>query len=211
MKLLAWVVAVAVLAWAAWGLLPHKPTAGTPKPALGASATKAVASAVAASAASTSVKPISYGLTFALVDDPKLATETAYLSCHGEPQPVDRPYKESCNPLQGDTSCRTVLPVLCVKVTGLEAPANAPAGLYQGWMGGVLGATQPVMGAVLESEAWASAQCEKELGAGWRMAEFVDGPQGWGLQGQRGIGLGGNQRYWVHATAKPANCWNSAP
>jgi hypothetical protein len=210
MKLVAWVVAMAVLAWVAWGLVPHKPTAAAPKPASGASAAKEVP-AVAVSAASTSVKPIAYGLSFALVNDPVLATETVYLSCHGEPAPVDRPHKESCNPFQGDTSCRTVLPVLCAKLTGQEAPANAPAGLYQGWMHGSLGATQPVMGAVLESEAGASALCEKELGAGWRMAEFVDSPQGWSLQGQRGLGLGGNNRYWVHARAKPANCWNSSP
>jgi hypothetical protein len=104
-----------------------------------------------------------------------------------------------------------VLPVLCAKSTGQEPPTNAPPVLYQAWMRGSLGATQPVMGAILESEASASALCEKELGPGWRMAEFVDGPQGWGLQGQRGLGLGGNNRYWVHAKGQSANCWNSTP
>jgi hypothetical protein len=211
MKLVVWTVAIVVLGWVAWGLLGHKPPATAPRPAPAAPAAKAGVPVGAASALANAAKPIAYGLTFALVNDPSLATETAYLSCHGEPQPVDRPHKESCNPFQGDTSCRTVLPVLCAKVTGQEAPANAPAGLYQAWMHGSLGATQPIMGAVLESEARASALCDKELGAGWRMAEFVDGPQGWGLQGQRGLGLGGNQRYWVHSKAAPANCWNSAP
>ena len=91
-------------------------------------------------------------------------------------------------------------------------PAGLDAGAYPGWTGGTLGATQPVMGAVLESAALASARCEKELGTGWRMAAFHDGPGGqgsWGLQGLRGAGLTGPTRYWVHIGDQKGNCWDS--
>ena len=152
---------------------------------------------------------IGYGLTFAVVNDPTLPSDQVSLSCQGEPAQVERPHKEACNPYQGDTSCRTVLPVLCAKPAEQETAAGAapahPATRAN------LGATQPVMGAILESEAAASARCEKELGAGWRMSEFVEGPDAWSLQGHRGLGLMGNNRYWVHAKGQRANCWNSAP
>ncbi|MBK7119838.1 MAG: hypothetical protein IPH64_13080 [Comamonadaceae bacterium] len=98
------------------------------------------------------------------------------------------PHRGSCNPYRGDTSCRTVLPVLCVRATAAPLPGGLDAGAYPGWTGGTLGATQPVMGPFW-SRALASARCEKELGAGWRMAAFHDGPGGqgsWGLQGLRG-------------------------
>jgi hypothetical protein len=78
------------------------------------------------------------------------------------------------------------------------------------WAGGALGATQPVMGAVIESEAAGSARCEQELGAGWRMAGLHAGGSGaWALQGQRGPGLTGHTRYWVHAADQKGNCWDS--
>ncbi len=155
--------------------------------------------------------PIGYGLTFAVVNAPNLATDAVSLSCQGEPAQVDRPLKDACNPYQGDTSCRTVLPVLCSKAGELDLPVGADPALYPSWTRGSLGATQPVMGAVLESAAAASAMCEKELGPSWRMAEFLDAPGAWGMQGQRGLGLTGNNRYWVHAKGKSANCWNSSP
>ena len=159
----------------------------------------------------SALKPIGFGLTFAVVNNPSLATDTVSLSCQGEPAQVDRPFKDACNPYEGDTSCRTVLPILCANAGELDAPAGADPSHYQGWVHGSLGATEPVMEAVLESAAAASAVCEKELGPGWRMAEFVEGSGGWGMQGQRGLGLTGNNRYWVHAQGKNANCWNSSP
>ena len=157
-------------------------------------------------------RPIGFGLTFALApSDDKSPPDVANLSCHGEPRTLDRPHKDSCNPYQGDTSCRIVLPVLCLKPEGAAKPAGVQDGFYQGWTGGTLAATQPVMGAILESEVAASARCTTELGPGWRMAEFHDGNGGWGLQGQKGKGFLFNSRYWVHINDQRGNCWDSPP
>lgn len=156
-------------------------------------------------------RPIGFGLTFAMAPADKALPEVANLGCHGEPSQLDRPHSNSCNPYQGDTSCRIVLPVLCIKKSNLPLPAGVQNGFYQGWTGGELAATKPVMGAILESEQAASARCQAELGADWRMAEFHDGGGGWGLQGQRGAGLEGFTRYWVRINDQQGNCWDSRP
>lgn len=162
-------------------------------------------------AAATSVRAIGYGLSYGMSEVSRLPGDFVQLDCGGDPKALDRPHKGACNPFQGDTSCRAVLPVLCAKTDGLAAPATQEPGLYPAWMGGSLGATQPVMGATLDSEPAASALCEREFGQGWRMAEFADNHGHWSLQGRRGTGFGGNNRYWVLAVGQPANCWNSAP
>ncbi len=154
-------------------------------------------------------RPIGHGLSFALMADGPIAPELVRLGCRGEPAPQDRPHQGACNPMQGDTSCRTVLPVLCVRPSDAPTPAGFDAARGV-WAGGALGATQPVMGAVIESEAMGSARCEKELGVGWRMAALsVGGGSGWVLQGQRGPGLTAHTRYWVHVADQKANCWDS--
>lgn len=153
---------------------------------------------------------IGHGLTFGLMAPAATAaSDVVHLGCQGEPKPLDQAHENACNPYQGDTSCRTVLPVLCIRPSGAVPPSSLEADFYKGWTGGMLSATQPVMGAILESEAIATARCEKELGEGWRMAEFHDGKGGWGVQGYRGVGLSGNARYWVHVNDQRANCWNS--
>jgi hypothetical protein len=154
---------------------------------------------------------IGRGLSFALADPATVPVRVAHLACHGEPAPIDRPHRGSCNPYQGDTSCRTVLPIACYRSSGAAAPANLEQDFYKGWTHGQLAATQPIMGAVLKSESDASALCEAELGAGWRMAEFHDGGGGWGLQGERQTGLRTGTRYWVHINDQRGNCWNSVP
>ena len=197
-----WLTAAVVLglcgfAWATLGLLKER------KPALrAAKKTEAVQVTAAATGPRLKLEPepepesrgIGFGLTFARVDAAQPGADTITLSCHAEPKPLDRPQSGTCNPQQGDTSCRTVLPVLCFR----------PAG------SGELMATEPVMGAVLQSEAVASARCEAEFGAGWRMAEFHDAA-GSQLQGRRGAGFGAQTRYWVHVNDQPGNCWDSAP
>ncbi len=162
--------------------------------------------------AAEAVRPIGFGLTFALVpSDGKQPPNTVGLNCHGEPRQLDRPHQASCNPYRGDTSCRTVLPVLCIKTTGAAKPEGVVDGVYQGWVSGSLAATEPVMGAVLESLDVATARCAAEFGPVWRMAEFHDGQGGWGLQGDKGSDFSSNTRFWVHINDQPGNCWDSEP
>lgn len=173
----------------------------------------ATPAAVAPAAAATS--GIGHGLTFALVtDDAKQPAEVVRLGCAGEPRATDRPLKDDhpCNPQQGDTSCRVVLPVLCIQPGTAAKPAGATDTSHAGWTGGMLAPTQPVMGAILTSAALASARCEKELGSGWRMADVQDGQNSGSLIGTRTTNttLGQGTRYWVQTKDQPANCWNSA-
>ena len=156
-----------------------------------------------------------HGLTFAArapsADD---LPDAAYMNCKSEPVPTDKPHQNACNPYQGDTSCRVVLPVLCIKTADSikdAQPTNAAAGA---WASSTLGATTPVMGALLSSLDVAHARCEKELGEGYRMAGgFNNGGVDWAMAGRRGQGLvlGGSTRYWVAVTDQRANCWDSPP
>ena len=149
-------------------------------------------------------RQIGFGLTFAQGPAaPDTPAGISHLTCHGEPKPTDRPHKDSCNPYQGDTSCRVVLPVLCMKPGDGGSTDMAPS---------TLAATAPVMGALLASEAAGTARCEKELGTGWRMADFHAGG-GWNMHGKTGSGLAtsSSTRYWVAISDKPGNCWDSAP
>jgi len=196
--------------------LQVKPAAPQEAPAASAPLSQVVADAPPPATTATPAAASSgqrHGLTFAQPREGTLPADVAHLSCHGEPRTLDQPYQDSCNPYKGDMSCRTVLPVLCVREGGAPVPQGAGSGFYQGWVQGALGATEPVMGAILTSRAMASARCEAELGPGWRMAEFHDGGGGWDLQGQRGMGLGPPEltRYWVAIHDQRGNCWDSAP
>ena len=147
---------------------------------------------------------IAYGTSFVAPEG--VPAGVARLGCRGEPSPVDRPREGGCDPYRGDTSCRAVLPVACYRSSGARSPGDEAD-----WSHGELGGTEPVMGALLKSEAGASARCEAELGAGWRMAEFHDGGKGWSLAGHAATALKSSSRYWVHVNDQPSNCWNSAP
>ena len=197
-------------------LKPASPLAAASAPAPDAASVASNAQIFETGSAVTATAPrqMGHGLTFALAAPsgkaPGEPVNLTHFSCHGEPRQVDQPHRDSCNPYKGDTSCRVVLPVLCFQGKGLPQPPEIQAGQYQGWSGGVIAATQPVMGAILTSEAVATARCERELGPGWRMAEFHDAG-GWGMQGQRGVGLAPNTRFWVHINDQPGNCWDSRP
>lgn len=192
-----WLTAAVVLglcgfAWATLGLLKERRSAQ--KVSQKAEASQATAPD-ASRALSTVAEPrgIGFGLTFARLDAGQGGTDNIALGCHAEPKPLDRPHAESCNPYQGDTSCRTVLPVACFQ------PGS-----------GSVGATQPMMGALLKSADTGTQRCAAELGTGWRMAELHDGP-GSAVTGTRGAGLSGSTRYWVHVNDQPGNCWDSPP
>ena len=152
---------------------------------------------------------IGHGLTYAAL--PQTHQDAVALTCQGEPAPQDLPVQGACNPAKGDTSCRTVLPVLCIKPGALPAPEGLAPEAAKDWSGAMLSATKPVMGALLSSAAVASARCQAELGDGWRMAELHDQHGADALLGQRGIGFFPHTRYWVHTNNQAGNCWNSAP
>ncbi len=188
---IALLLALCLLAWQVYSLsLDRKRARDAQQTAVRAAAARASASA--ADGAPPAARGIGHGLTFARVDD-AAGSGTTQLNCNGEPRELARPHLGGCNPISGDTSCRTVLPVAC----------------FQPGTGGV-GATQPTMGALLKSADAGTQRCAAELGAGWRMAELHDGP-GTAITGTRGAGLAGSTRYWVHVNDQPGNCWDSPP
>ena len=161
-------------------------------------------------------RQIGYGLTFALrPSSDNIALDVASVSCNGEPRPSDKPDKPdkgACNPLQGDTSCNVVLPVLCLKPGAFVNPAPPGANPVGSWISSTLSATAPVMGAILESQETADARCEKELGAGYRMAGRYAGGDGPALRRRPGqvLGVSGATRYWVATKGELGNRWGSA-
>jgi hypothetical protein len=175
-------------------------------------------------ATTTTPSPDRFGLSFGHGD---LQGKAGLMvsACAGAPLDMGNPDKNQCNPTQGDSSCRTALPVLCVLKDGSTAESaglanvakpeggdTAGVNLYTGWVGGTLGATAPVAGFVIGSLAQANARCAAELGPGWRMAELHDaaGSAGSGLVGKRGTGLTSQQtRHWVHVNDQKANCWDA--
>jgi hypothetical protein len=181
------------------------------------------------------INPDRFGLSFghlSLPNAPSLTVDIVHSVCNGTPLDMANPDKGQCNPIQGDSSCRTALPVLCVLQDGSTAESvgladlivqraqdtkpdggspsySASVNTSAGWVGGTLGATAPVAGFVLGSLAAANARCTKELGTGWRMAELHDGKGTSNLLGKRGPGLANQQtRHWVYANDQKSNYWD---
>jgi preprotein translocase subunit SecG len=197
-------------------------TKATGKPQPTAQAGTAGAPGAAAAAV---LNPDRFGLSFGHMSVPSLTIDLMHSACSGTPQDMANPEKGQCNPIQGDSSCRSALPILCVLQDGstAESAGLVDAKLEGGspsysvsadWVGGTLGATAPVAGFVLESLAAANARCTKELGTGWRMAELHDGKGSAGnasLLGKRGPGLTSQQtRHWVYANDHKSNCWDAS-
>jgi hypothetical protein len=140
-------------------------------------------------------------------DHPHLILST----CSGEPSPSSQTGKTACDTTQGDTSCRTALPLLCIRKDGgsAESQGLSPE-LQAAWIGGTLAATAPVAGFVLASQSDANARCTNELGEGWRMADMRDASPAGSLLGRRGNGLFSvHTRHWVAAAPdQKANCWD---
>jgi hypothetical protein len=177
-------------------------------------------SAPGPTAAVAAANPDRFGLTFGH-GSPSPQSGLMYSACAGTPLDMGNPDKNQCNPTQGDTSCRTALPVLCALKDGSTAESaglssepkpegsTATPSLNASWMGGGLAATAPVAGFVIGSLAQANARCERELGTGWRIAELHDAASGVGLVGRRGQGLvNTNTRHWVAINDQRSNCWD---
>jgi hypothetical protein len=176
----------------------------------------------AVSSMGPAASPDRFGLSFGHLSPAGVPAGVMVSACSGEPSATGNPDKGQCNPYQGDASCRTALPVLCVLKDGSTAESaglvNEPKAdgvavgfdFYSGWAGGSLGATAPVAGFVLGSLAQANARCTAELGPGWRMATFHDGAGGWGLVGKSSPSLTSQAtRHWVHIGDQKANCWDT--
>lgn len=171
---------------------------------------------LAANSAPREVALNANGLTWGFMPKPReLEGDMVLPGCHGEPKTeFDLPHSGSCNPYKGDTSCRKVLPVLCIKRWRTAASSDGASqptlavGIDERIQSEVA-STEPVAGFILDSLAATNARCEKELGTGWRMANFHDG--GWeGVSAKKGIRLYTSQRHWVNIDDQKGNCWDPA-
>jgi len=155
------------------------------------------------------------------------------VSCHDYTSGPTTP--TSCNPYVGDTDCREVRRILCIRQDGsasngfVGSPTGAPPyyydAFYNGWAKGNIGLTHGIQGTSLTSLAVANAACVAEFGVGWRMAEHHDGGGGWqwtaygNLDDVFTVNASGHtltDRFWVYINDCPGapvaldggNCWD---
>lgn len=134
-------------------------------------------------------------------------TGTVDVGCHGNVGGYD------CNPYQGDTSCNTALPILCIKkdTAAFPLPTHVDnSNQYHKWASGVVGTTVPVnlCTANVDTIQAANKLCEAEFGNGWRVAEHHDG-WGWHFQAFGNVG-NPSKRFWVNVTDQPkGTCWKN--
>lgn len=150
------------------------------------------------------------------------ATGQDTVSCHDYTSGPSTP--TSCNPYVGDTDCREVRRILCIRQDG-SASCSFAGSFYNGWAQGNIGLTHGVQGTSLTSLAVADAACVAEFGVGWQMAEFHDGGGGWQWTAYGNLNdiftvndpshtL--NDRFWVYINDQPGapsvldggNCWD---
>jgi len=159
-------------------------------------AERAVSPQPAPSAPPAARNPDRFGLTFgwsAVDGDNRL-----FASCHGAPRTEGNGGDGGCQARAGDTSCRTSLPLLCLR------PAAAASA--------ALATTAELPGFSLASRAEADARCAADFGPGWRLADYHDGRGGL----VHGVPIDGNdpathRRVWVASSAALANCWDPPP
>ena len=134
------------------------------------------------------------------------------------------------NPYSGDTNINEYRSLLCIKKTGIPAPAGlppskvSPGGATVGsWSGGSVLVIPNVQGRQLTSQAVADGMCERagqrtRRTSGYRMAEFHDGNgknAGWSFWAQAFIhdvqqDLNPSTRFWVNINDQPnATPWGS--
>ena len=135
-----------------------------------------------------------------------------------------------CDPYNGDTSCATHLPVLCLKPEGLAREnydVETGSEYTEGWAGGHIRFTDAIPGTRLLSLRHANSICAATFGAGYRMAEFHDGKyvMGMGIDSYfgstwpvgPGLSSGGwhfsaygsvpTGKFWTYINDQDANCW----
>jgi hypothetical protein len=130
---------------------------------------------------------------------------------------VGRMSCDGCNPQQGDTSCTETLPVLCiVHAQTLHRPyydyypdftpyANPDQSFYEGWTGGVLAVTDPVMGLQINSFIVGDNLCKTAYGP---KATFATFKSGWYMPRMNGINLLIEKAWdWTKARTGEFNLW----
>jgi hypothetical protein len=125
---------------------------------------------------------------------------------YGHANGVDHVGCAGCDAYLGDTSCKQVLPILCLIQDGSPVPPGITPDFYNGWAQGNIATTFPVAGTALTSQAVADQICAASFGTGWRMAEHHDGGGGWTWYAYGHVRQ--DMRLWVHINNQPANCWN---
>jgi len=113
----------------------------------------------------------------------------------------------TCNPYVGDTSCRVLLPVLCVRIDGSPNPGVA-ADFYHGWREGHITTTMPVSGTSLTSQVVADQICAATFGNGWIMAEHHHPTGGGGWNWHAFGNVRTDTRFWTRINNQPGNCWD---
>lgn len=145
------------------------------------------------------------GMTFGVYRPAAAPPEALTMYCHGTPE-VARGVT-SCDPYEGDTSCREARPILCIRAGNIPEPAgDIEWGYYAHWTGAALVSTTPHFGTELTSRSAASDICRAEFGEGFAMAEFHDGG-GWGIPAYD-CGIDRSARNWVAIDDQNANCWD---
>jgi hypothetical protein len=145
----------------------------------------------------TGTQAVHKGITW-MLRSTNSPTGTVVVGCNG------------CDAYNGDTSCATALPILCIKKSGPGFPLQRPTSVddsnqYYRWSGGVIGTTSPTVPPATLTAA--NALCVKEFGADWRAAEHHDG-WGWDFQAFGGVGNPA-QRFWININDQPgATCWH---
>jgi hypothetical protein len=147
-------------------------------------------SAASAPAASTGNDPDRLGFTFGWL--PPLAADELRASCHAAQRDLPT---GACNLSAGDTSCRTVLPVLCLRPAEGDAPM-------------ALGTSAPVAGFLISGQADGDARCAQSLGLRWRMATYQNNGAELRAIRQPGTAVDTSARVWVAMKNQPAHCWD---
>ena len=142
------------------------------------------------------------GMTWGVRDpQPESVNGVAHVGCHDSAG-------GKCEPYKGDTACSTALPILCLNPMKLQKPANLTESKWDKWSGGVIGTTNPM--SAPSTLAAANAECVKEFGPGWRVAEHHDahtGSSGWAFSAYGNVGTKG-KRFWADIRNQPNGiCW----
>jgi hypothetical protein len=127
-------------------------------------------------------------------DRPETPSGTVTVACHGMPRETSG---RSCSQHDGNTECRTSLPMLCSKADA-SLPAQSP------WARR-LALTTPIKGTELVSLDAADHVCRTQLGDGWRMTEANELGYKYTVTGVGSLPT--TSRFWVREGEGLTNCW----